>query len=250
MKAILSKPYFVIPLALAGLLVNGALLIGGLSFLGRVFSPEAPAEVAESEQTPSQPAADVEPAPAPDPSMVTLQDALPVGYEAAVMAQTAKTEQEWNAVAKQWLAAIKILEKVPSTSPDYPAAKAKSNEYLKNVDIAGAKANAASRGNAQSLTAPTTKTKREPEELLAVIDGQPKQVAEYAILLDQLMPKCQENRMLLADMSVKTQELLTQKGASANNLQILNAAYQSVEPYSEPQKCAEAFALIATIVNQ
>jgi hypothetical protein len=56
--------------------------------------------------------------------------------------------------------------------------------------------------------------------------------------------------MLLADMSVKTQELLTQKGASANNLQILNAAYQSVEPYSEPQKCAEAFALIATIVNQ
>jgi uncharacterized protein involved in exopolysaccharide biosynthesis len=86
--------------------------------------------------------------------------------------------------------------------------------------------------------------------LLAVIDGQPKQVAEYAILLDQLMPKCQENRMLLADMSVKTQELLTQKGASANNLQILNAAYQSVEPYSEPQKCAEAFALIATIVNQ
>jgi hypothetical protein len=35
--------------------------------------------------------------------MVTLQDALPVGYEAAVMAQTAKTEQEWYAVAKQWL---------------------------------------------------------------------------------------------------------------------------------------------------
>ena len=93
-------------------------------------------------------------------------------------------------------------------------------------------------------------TERSPEELLAVIDGQPQKIAEYAILLDQLMPKCQEDRMLLADMSVKTQELLTQKGARANNLQILNAAYQSVKPYSEPQECAAAFVLIATIVNQ
>lgn len=150
MKAILSKPYFVIPLALAGLLVNGALLIGGLSLLGRVFSPEAPAEVAESEQTPSQPAADVAPNPAPEPPMVTLQDALPVGYEAAVMAQTAKTEQEWYAVAKQWLAAIEILNEVPKTSPDYPAAKAKRNEYLKNFDIVAAKANAAAKPKAPS----------------------------------------------------------------------------------------------------
>ncbi len=91
---------------------------------------------------------------------------------------------------------------------------------------------------------------RKPEELLAVIDNQPGRVTEYAILLDQLMPKCQEDRMLLADMSVKTQELLTQKGARANNFQILNAAYQNVKPYNEPQKCAAAFALIATIVNQ
>ena len=156
MKTVLSKPYVVIPLALAGLLVNGALLIGGLSLLGRVFSPEAPAEVAESEQTPSQPAADVEPAPAPEPPMVTLQDALPVGYEAAVMAQTAETEEEWNAVAKQWLAAIKILEEVPKTSPDYPAAKAKWKEYLKNVDIAGAKANAAAKASPAAYNTSTS----------------------------------------------------------------------------------------------
>lgn len=101
-----------------------------------------------------------------------------------------------------------------------------------------------------NTTAPTTEAESKPEELLAVIDGQPQRVAEYTALLDQLVPKCQEDRMLLADMSVTTQELLTQKGASANNLQILNAVYQGVKPYSEPQECAAAFALIATVVNQ
>jgi len=147
MKTLLSKPYFVIPLTLAGILVNGALLIGGLSLLAKVFAPEPPAEVVEPEQAPAQVAIKVEPPEAtttPEPPMVTLQDALPVGYKAATLAQTAKTKEEWNAVAKQWLAAIEILEEVPETSPDYSTAKAKRNEYLKNIEIANAKAQAAS----------------------------------------------------------------------------------------------------------
>lgn len=61
MKTLLSKPYFVIPLALAGILVNGALLIGGLSLLAKVFAPEPPAEVVEPEQAPAQVAIKVEP---------------------------------------------------------------------------------------------------------------------------------------------------------------------------------------------
>lgn len=65
MKTLLSKPYFVIPLALAGILVNGALLIGGLSLLAKVFAPAPTAEVVESQQTPSQPVAEVKPAPVP-----------------------------------------------------------------------------------------------------------------------------------------------------------------------------------------
>jgi|GEM_PF-4086495 len=154
MKTLLSKPYFVIPLTLAGILVNGALLIGGLSLLAKVFAPEPPAEVVEPEQAPAQVAIKVEPPEAtttPEPPMVTLQDALPVGYKAATLAQTAKTKEEWNAVAKQWLAAIEILEEVPETSPDYSTAKAKRNEYLKNIEIANAKAQAASGDSAQPL---------------------------------------------------------------------------------------------------
>lgn len=166
MKTLLSKPYFVIPLALAGILVNGALVIGGLSLVAKVFAPKPTAEVVEPEQAPAQVAIKVEPPEAtttPEPPTVTLQDALPVGYKAATLAQTAKTQEEWNAVAKQWLAAIEILEEVPETSPDYSTAKAKRNEYLKNIEIANAKAQALSPD-----TAPTSAPISEQAALLKI----------------------------------------------------------------------------------
>ena len=163
MKTLLSKPYFVIPLALAGILVNGALVIGGLSLVAKVFGPKPTAEVVKPEQAPTQVTTEVEPPEAtttPEPPTVTLQDALPVGYKAATLAQTAKTQEEWNAVAKQWLAAVEILEEVPKTSPDYPTAKAKRNEYLKNIEIANAKAQAVSPD-----TAPTSPLNMNTKEL-------------------------------------------------------------------------------------
>ena len=52
MKALLSKPYFLVPLVLAGISINGALVIGGLSLLGRALAPEVPVEVAESKPQP------------------------------------------------------------------------------------------------------------------------------------------------------------------------------------------------------
>ena len=87
------------------------------------------------------------------------------------------------------------------------------------------------------------------EEKLAFIDDQEERADEYVKILDQLTEKCEEDRTLLADMSVKTTQLLAEKGVDSNALEILDAAYKSVEAYSEPQKCASAFALISTIVN-
>jgi len=60
MKTVLFKPYFLIPLILVGLLVNGALLIGGLSLLAKIFAPEPAAKVVEPE-----PASTKSPLPAP-----------------------------------------------------------------------------------------------------------------------------------------------------------------------------------------
>ena len=87
------------------------------------------------------------------------------------------------------------------------------------------------------------------EEKLAFIDDQEERADEYVKILDQLTEKCEEDRTLLADMSVKTTQLLAEKGVDSNALEILDAAYKSVEAYSEPQKCASAFALISTIGN-
>jgi hypothetical protein len=94
-----------------------------------------------------------------------------------------------------------------------------------------------------------------PEYLLAGIDKQSKDVsaselAPYTQALDQLETKCQESRMALADMSEATREILTKKGASASNIELLNGVYQAVQSYQTPQKCSAGFALFATYVNK
>lgn len=94
-----------------------------------------------------------------------------------------------------------------------------------------------------------------PEYLLASIDKQSKDVsaselAPYTKALDQLVPKCQESRMALADMSEATREILTKKGAKTNNLELLNGVYQAVQPYQTSQKCESGFALFAMLVNK
>jgi hypothetical protein len=94
-----------------------------------------------------------------------------------------------------------------------------------------------------------------PEYLLAGIDKQSKDVsaselAPYTQALDQLESKCQESRMALADLSSWTQDELKKKGVEATHLKIMNAVYQSVQPYTTPQKCNSSFALIPIIVNK
>lgn len=144
MKTILSKPYFLIPLVLAGISINGALVIGGLSLVGRLLAPEVPAEVAETkpQPLPVQPTSQgTSPkSSAPEPVTVRLQDGLDLGYKAAVMAKTAQSSEEWARVSLKWTEAIRKLKEIPGNSPDYSAARAKITEYLMNAQIASANA--------------------------------------------------------------------------------------------------------------
>ena len=144
MKALLSKPYFLVPLVLAGISINGALVIGGLSLLGRALAPEVPVEVAESkpQPLPVQPTRQGAPpeSTALEPVKVRLQDGLDLGYKAAIMAQTAKSSEEWAKVSLKWTEAIRKLKEIPGSSPDYSAARAKITEYLMNAQIASSNA--------------------------------------------------------------------------------------------------------------
>ena len=142
MKTLLSKPYFLIPLVLAGISINGALVIGGLSLVGRLLAPEVPVEVAETkpQPLPVQPTSQgTSPeSSAPEPVTVRLQDGLDLGYKAAVMAKTAQSSEEWARVSLKWTEAIRKLKEIPGSSPDYSAARAKITEYLMNAQIASA----------------------------------------------------------------------------------------------------------------
>ena len=142
MKALLSKPYFLVLLVLAGISINGALVIGGLSLLGRVLAPEPPAEVAElkPQPLPIPPSSQEVPPKSTAPKLVTvrLQDGLDLGYKAAIMARTAKSSEEWVKVSLKWTEAVRKLKEIPGSSPEYSAARAKITEYLMNAETASA----------------------------------------------------------------------------------------------------------------
>ena len=90
---------------------------------------------------------------APAPAGTVLRDddninayskALSQGNSAANLAQKAKTETEWKAVASEWNKAIATLKSVPKTDPNYALAQQKIVEYQKNLDVAQKRTKAAS----------------------------------------------------------------------------------------------------------
>lgn len=87
-----------------------------------------------------------------------------------------------------------------------------------------------------------------PEELLAIIDGVPSSAGVYARLLDQLEPKCTENRMLIADMTVKSVQLAGNEGVRTNNLEMLNGLHTVLSDVDFEMKCAEIYAAVITIM--
>jgi hypothetical protein len=67
------------------------------------------------------------------------RDAINAAMEAAVLAQTAQTAEEWGAVAETWDQSVQLLLLVPETDPNYLTAQGKIVEYTNNLDIARAR---------------------------------------------------------------------------------------------------------------
>ncbi|MEM8804516.1 MAG: hypothetical protein AAGF01_00520 [Cyanobacteria bacterium P01_G01_bin.38] len=70
------------------------------------------------------------------PQSSTLQSGFVQAEQAASLAQTANSAQQWDAVAKAWTDAIATLQAVPTDSPERAFAQRKLREYLQNLAVA------------------------------------------------------------------------------------------------------------------
>lgn len=121
-------------------------------------SPASPTPNANASATPNAATKPASPVPAttspvPKPASPTANAATPKSdnwreavnqaQKAAILAQTAQSQTEWNAVAADWQKAVQLMNSVPTTSPNYQKAKQKAGEYRSNLEVANRRAAAA-----------------------------------------------------------------------------------------------------------
>jgi|LakMenEpi03Aug12_release.lakeMendotaPanAssembly.Ray.scaffolds.fasta_scaffold227688_2 hypothetical protein len=101
-------------------------IICGCSFVEKPQATSStPSPIATSTQTPS-------PSPQPD----SFREAVSKAIKVAVNVQSAKSLEDWNEIARQWMEVIDLLKTVPSSSSNYEIAQKKIMEYQKNLDYA------------------------------------------------------------------------------------------------------------------
>ena len=84
------------------------------------------------------------PAPkAATPKSDNWREAVNQAQKAAILAQTAQSQKEWNAVASEWQKAVGLMNAVPTTSPNHQKAQQKAIEYKSNLEVANRRAAAA-----------------------------------------------------------------------------------------------------------
>lgn len=102
--------------------------------------PKAAPTAAPASPAPASPAPKAaSSAPKPDP----WREAVNNAQKAAILAQTAQSQNEWIAVASEWQKAVGLMKSVPSTSPNYSKAQQKAAEYQANLIVANRRAAAA-----------------------------------------------------------------------------------------------------------
>ncbi|WP_156800349.1 hypothetical protein [Thalassoporum mexicanum] len=109
-----------------------------------------------------------------------------------------------------------------------------------------------SRPNRQTVsTSPSTRdiSNKKPEELLAIIDRSPSNVAPYAATLDKLELKCTENRMKIADMSAATQDIIAKKTIRPTNLELIQGVLTVTNELDSVQDCDQYFAAFAILMT-
>ena len=101
----------------------------------------SPAPKAAPASGPPKPASPAPKAVAPKPD--SWREAVNKAQNAAILAQTAKSQNEWIAVASEWQKAVGLMRAVPSTSSNYQKAQQKAAEYEANLIVANRRAAAA-----------------------------------------------------------------------------------------------------------
>lgn len=101
----------------------------------------SPAPKAAPASGPPKPASPAPKAAAPKPD--SWREAVNKAQNAAILAQTAQSQNEWIAVASEWQKAVGLMRAVPSTSPNYQKAQQKAAEYQANLIVANRRAAAA-----------------------------------------------------------------------------------------------------------
>jgi hypothetical protein len=103
-------------------------------------SPTASVSTASAPGEPSpEPSAD---SPEATSGRSSFQAALDTGMSAAIAAQTAVSQDDWNLVASRWQRAIAQLETVPASDANYSRVQQKIAEYQRNLAIAQRQAQA------------------------------------------------------------------------------------------------------------
>lgn len=104
----------------------------------------APAGTSPVPKTTSPAPATASPTPkAAAPKSDTWREAVNQAQSAAILAQTAQSQAEWNAVASEWQKAVGLMNAVPTTSPNHQKAQQKAAEYKSNLVVANRRAAAA-----------------------------------------------------------------------------------------------------------
>ncbi|MEG4940533.1 hypothetical protein [Microcoleus sp. F4-D5] len=101
----------------------------------------SPTPKAAPASAPPKPASPAPKAAAPKPD--SWREAVNKAQNAAILAQTAQSQNEWIAVASEWQKAVALMRAVPSTSPNYQKAQQKVAEYQANLIVANRRAAAA-----------------------------------------------------------------------------------------------------------
>ncbi|QSJ16962.1 hypothetical protein JYQ62_35775 [Nostoc sp. UHCC 0702] len=70
------------------------------------------------------------------PKSDNFREAVNQAISASNLTQSAKTQDEWKIIVHQWQAAIALMKKVPSSSPNYSIAQQKITEYQRNLSYA------------------------------------------------------------------------------------------------------------------
>ncbi|MBW4544495.1 MAG: hypothetical protein KME25_08635 [Symplocastrum torsivum CPER-KK1] len=75
-------------------------------------------------------------APSSCPQVDPFSKGIGKAQDAAILAQSAQSKQDWDLVVTGWIQAIEGMQSVPQESPKRAFAQKKVAEYLKNLDVA------------------------------------------------------------------------------------------------------------------